>query len=237
MSSTTTDWCYRVILGKARCLRKRATEVTTAGVARPRLPARGDRRRRRQRAACRTGPGHAGSALPRRRLSCPANGPIAGHVFGEPGVRNHRRRGRPRAEEGPAEVAGPTRTERRREARPRQPGGSPSGRLGRRCGMLLAWLREDVLSLAGPDHATRRELFDFIVAELQSRESLCSHRIGPVVRALANQRDDLLAFAAGLDRDLEVLAAEFQVATETARDVLNVEQLVKIYISQLMQLV
>ena len=91
--------------------------------------------------------------------------------------------------------------------------------------MLLAWLREDVLSLAGPDHATRRELFDFIVVELQSRESLCSHRIRPVVRALANQRDDLLAFAAGLDRDLEVVAAEFQVATETARDVLNVEQL------------
>jgi len=91
--------------------------------------------------------------------------------------------------------------------------------------MLLAWLREDVLSLAGPDHATRRELFDFIVAELQSRESLCSRRIGPVVRALANQRDDLLAFAAGLDRDLEVVAAEFQVAVQTARDVLNVEQL------------
>jgi hypothetical protein len=91
--------------------------------------------------------------------------------------------------------------------------------------MLLAWLREDVLSVAGPDHTTRRELFDFIVAELQSRESLCSHRIGPVVRALANQRDDLLAFAAGLDQDLKVLAAEFEVATETARDVLNVEQL------------
>ena len=91
--------------------------------------------------------------------------------------------------------------------------------------MLLAWLREDVLSLAGPDHATRHELFDFLVAELRSRESLCSHRIRPVVRALANQRDDLLAFAAGLDRDLEVVAAEFQVAVETARDVLNVEQL------------
>ena len=91
--------------------------------------------------------------------------------------------------------------------------------------LLLVWLREDVLSLAGPDHATRRELFDFIVAELQSRESLCSYRIGPVVRALANQRDDLLAFAAGIDRDLEVLAAEFEVATETARDVLHVEQI------------
>ena len=42
---------------------------------------------------------------------------------------------------------------------------------------------------------------------------------------MANQRDDLLAFASGLDRDLEVLAAEFQVAVETARAVLNVELL------------
>ena len=87
---------------------------------------------------------------------------------------------------------------------------------------LLQWLREDVLSLAGPDHATRRELFDLIVTELRSREPLCPHRIGPVVRALANQRDDLLAFASQLDQNLEVLAAEFQVDAETARAVLNV---------------
>ena len=90
---------------------------------------------------------------------------------------------------------------------------------------LLKWLREDVLSLAGPDHATRRELFDFLVAELRCCQPLCPHRIGPVVRALANQRDDLLAFASQLDRDLEVLAAEFQVAVETARAVLNVQLL------------
>jgi hypothetical protein len=90
---------------------------------------------------------------------------------------------------------------------------------------LLKWLREDVLSLAGPDHATRRELFDFIMAELRLREPLCPHRIGPTVRALANQRDDLLAFAAQLDQDLAVLAAEFQVPVETARAVLNVERL------------
>jgi len=90
---------------------------------------------------------------------------------------------------------------------------------------LLQWLREDILSLGGPDHTMRRELFDFIVAELRSREPLCPHRIGSVVRALTNQRDDLLAFAAGLDRDLAVLAAEFQVAVETARAVLNVELL------------
>ena len=87
---------------------------------------------------------------------------------------------------------------------------------------LLTWLREDVLSLAGPDHATRRELFDFIVAELHLREPLSPHRIRPVVRALANQRDDLLAFAAQLDQDLAIVAGEFQVSVETARAVLNV---------------
>ncbi len=42
---------------------------------------------------------------------------------------------------------------------------------------------------------------------------------------MANQRDDLLAFAAQLDRDLAVLAAEFQLPVETARAVLNVELL------------
>jgi hypothetical protein len=31
---------------------------------------------------------------------------------------------------------------------------------------LVRWLREDVLALAGPDSTTRRELFEFIVAEL-----------------------------------------------------------------------
>jgi len=91
--------------------------------------------------------------------------------------------------------------------------------------LLNDWLRRDVLSLAGPDHATRREMFDFIVAELRTREPLCPHRVGPVVRALSNQRDDLLAFAAALDEDLTTLAAEFQVPVEVVRDVLNVEAL------------
>jgi hypothetical protein len=90
---------------------------------------------------------------------------------------------------------------------------------------LADWLRGDVLALAGPDHATRRELFDFLVAELRTREPLCPHRIGPVVRALANQRDDLLAFAVELDRNLAALAAEFQVSVETVRDVFGIETL------------
>jgi hypothetical protein len=90
---------------------------------------------------------------------------------------------------------------------------------------LIAWLRADVLALAGPDHPTRRELFDFIVAELRARETLCPHRIGPLVRALTNQRDDLLAFAAHLDQDLAALAAEFQTSVETVRAVFEIEVL------------
>jgi hypothetical protein len=35
---------------------------------------------------------------------------------------------------------------------------------------LIQWLSHNVLALAGPDLATRRELFDFIVAELLARE-------------------------------------------------------------------
>jgi hypothetical protein len=90
---------------------------------------------------------------------------------------------------------------------------------------LLQWLREDLLALAGPDHATRCELFDFLLAELRQREPLCPHRIGPVVRALANQRDDLLAFAAQLDRDLAALAAEFHTSLDTVRALLQINTL------------
>jgi len=91
--------------------------------------------------------------------------------------------------------------------------------------LLADWLRRDILSLAGPDHATRGALYDFVVAELRSRESLCPHRIGPVVRALANQRDDLLAFAAQLDQDLAALALRFQLPPATLREAFNTEVL------------
>jgi hypothetical protein len=90
---------------------------------------------------------------------------------------------------------------------------------------LFDWLRYDILSLAGPDHVTRCALYDFVVAELRAREPLCPHRIGPVVRALSNQRDQLLAFAGRLDQDLATLAVEFQLPAATVREVFNVEVL------------
>lgn len=90
---------------------------------------------------------------------------------------------------------------------------------------LLDWLRRDILSLTGDDYRTRCELYDFVVAELQARQSQCAHRIGPVVRALTRQRDDLLAFAARLDQDLAGLAHRFELPVATVRDVFNNEVL------------
>jgi hypothetical protein len=91
--------------------------------------------------------------------------------------------------------------------------------------LLARWLRHDVLAVAGPDHATRCGLFDFIVAELEARQPLCPHRIGPLVRLLKNQRDDLLAFAAELDGQLAALAQEYQVAPAAVRQLLLLQAL------------
>jgi hypothetical protein len=87
--------------------------------------------------------------------------------------------------------------------------------------LLIGWLRHDILAVAGPCAADRRALFDFVVAELKSRTSLCPHRLGPVCRMLENQRDDLLAFARALDDDLEWLGQEFQVPAELLRQLLG----------------
>jgi len=83
---------------------------------------------------------------------------------------------------------------------------------------LVHWLRHDVLVLAGPDLATRRELFDFIVAELAAREPGDARRIRPVRIALQNQRDDLLAFVGVLDAKLADIAQTHAIAEPLVRD-------------------
>ena len=83
---------------------------------------------------------------------------------------------------------------------------------------LVHWLRHDVLVLAGPDLATRQELFDFIVAELAAREHEDARRLRPVRVALQNQRDDLLAFAGVLDDKLADIAQTHAIAEPLVRD-------------------
>ena len=83
---------------------------------------------------------------------------------------------------------------------------------------LVQWLRHDVLALAGPDLATRRELFDFVVAELMAREPEDPRRIRPVRVALQNQRDDLLAFAGVLDAKLASIVRAHAVPEPLVRE-------------------
>jgi hypothetical protein len=91
--------------------------------------------------------------------------------------------------------------------------------------LLSRWLREDILSVAGPEYSSRQQLFDFVVAELRAREPFCAHRIGPLWKLLENQRDKLLAFAAKLDDDLTTLAQDWQISPATAREVLHLQAL------------
>ena len=90
---------------------------------------------------------------------------------------------------------------------------------------LLAWLRQDILALAGPCYEERALLYDFVVAELKTRQPLCPHRIGPVGTYLVNHRDALLAFAKQLDADLNGLAEEFQVPVAVVRALFHVHTL------------
>jgi hypothetical protein len=91
-------------------------------------------------------------------------------------------------------------------------------RLARDVRMLTQWLSHDVLALAGPVLATRKTLFDFIVAELAQREAQDVRRIRPVRVALQNQRDDLLAFAGVLDGKLTAIARGHELSDSVVRE-------------------
>ncbi len=72
---------------------------------------------------------------------------------------------------------------------------------------LVQWLERDILSLAGPDLATRQRLFDFVVAELQQREA----------REVKRYRDAEMAVRWG--------AAGFLEAEKNFRKILGVSEL------------
>ena len=84
---------------------------------------------------------------------------------------------------------------------------------------LLGWFSHYVLALAGPPLAIRQELFDFIVSELKQREDERYPAIRKLRKVLRNQRDQLLAFAGGLDQKLAEIAKGFELPIQTARDV------------------
>ena len=89
--------------------------------------------------------------------------------------------------------------------------------------VLADWMERDILAKAGPSLAVRRELFDFVVAELARRESLCPHRIGPVCQALQKQRDELLAFVGVQEQQFADLAEQLDVPGYLVRQVSQLE--------------
>ena len=87
---------------------------------------------------------------------------------------------------------------------------------------LAEWLRRDILSLAGDDFNSRRELMDFVIEALDQREHLRPHRIRPVRVMLENQRDLLLAFAGETDGQLSSLAHELGATLADLRRLFNI---------------
>jgi hypothetical protein len=86
--------------------------------------------------------------------------------------------------------------------------------------LLRDWLRHDVLAVAGPGHADRCALYDFILVELRTRLPSCPHRLGPIYRTLKNRRDDLLSFALVLDQRLDTIAATLEAPPQCLRRLL-----------------
>ncbi len=85
--------------------------------------------------------------------------------------------------------------------------------------ILLFWLRNDILSLAGAEWSERMELMNFIISELQHREDQAHKGIRVLRIALSNQKSDLLAFAEVLDEKLANIAHKFQISLSKVRQV------------------
>lgn len=77
--------------------------------------------------------------------------------------------------------------------------------------LLTDWIKDDILSLSGPEPTVREELFDFVIKELSEREHLCAHRIAPVRSTLQNQKKEILAFTHVLDKKLKQIADNFSI--------------------------
>ena len=85
--------------------------------------------------------------------------------------------------------------------------------------ILLYWLRIDILALAGPDWSERMELMNFIIEELECRESKTHKGIKTLRTALSNQKEDLLAFAEVIDQKLGDIAQKFKISLSQVRKV------------------
>ncbi len=87
---------------------------------------------------------------------------------------------------------------------------------------LVDWMAHDVLSIAGSNPIERKELYDFIVAEIKLLEKIHPHRIKASRVTLENNRDNILAFTVEMDQEFTELANIFDV---TKNDIWNLCEL------------
>jgi len=90
---------------------------------------------------------------------------------------------------------------------------------------LAGWLRDDVLAVAGPALPERRELYDFIVAEIAAREDLFPTKLRPARKSLELVRDTVLGFASVLDDKLADIARSRCVMPHLVRGLCEVQGL------------
>lgn len=90
---------------------------------------------------------------------------------------------------------------------------------------LAGWLRDDVLAIAGPALPERRELYDFIVAEIAAREELLPTKLRPARKSLELVRDTVLGFASVLDDKLADTARALRVMPHLVRSVCELQGL------------
>jgi hypothetical protein len=89
--------------------------------------------------------------------------------------------------------------------------------------LLIDWLRFDVLAVSALPYADRCALFDFIVAELQTRAPAYPKRIHDLCTLLRNHRLQILAFAELLDSDLADFAKRFEVPLDLVRQLFDLQ--------------
>ena len=93
--------------------------------------------------------------------------------------------------------------------------------------ILVGWMSDDILSVAGPNLQERRKLYDFVVEQLRRLEPQCSYRIRPVRIMLENHCDHLLGFVGVLDDRLLDIAYQFNVEPYLVHEICELQSLDK----------
>lgn len=79
---------------------------------------------------------------------------------------------------------------------------------------LVSWMEHEVFNKPGSNIIVRRELFNFIMKELETLAKIHPHRILPICVKLKAQRDLLLAFVEVLEEKFMAIAKQYQCSID-----------------------